>query len=274
MRKLTIGMATHDDFDGVYFTIQSIRLFHPEILDDVEWVIIDNNPKSGHSKCIRNLMNWIKEPVQYLPYTNKQSTTVRNKIFDLAETPYVISVDCHVMFAAGSLKKLIDYYDLGLDAGNLLQGPLLYDDGETISTHFDHTWSGNMWGTWQTDDRGKDPNAQPFEIPSQGCGIFSSRKDSWLRFNDNFDGFGGEEGYIHEKYRQHGKKAICLPYLRWMHRFFRPEKVSYPNDLKQRFANYVIGFEELGLDKTELIDHFSKSIGRASVDRILKNTLT
>jgi len=28
-------MATYDDFDGVYFTIQAIRLFHPEVAGDI-----------------------------------------------------------------------------------------------------------------------------------------------------------------------------------------------------------------------------------------------
>ena len=28
-------MCTHDDYDGVYFTIQSILLFHPEVRDDI-----------------------------------------------------------------------------------------------------------------------------------------------------------------------------------------------------------------------------------------------
>ena len=30
---LTIGMATYDDFDGVYFTIQSLRLHHAEVME-------------------------------------------------------------------------------------------------------------------------------------------------------------------------------------------------------------------------------------------------
>jgi Uncharacterised nucleotidyltransferase len=29
---LTIGMATFDDYDGVFFSIQAIRMFHPEVL--------------------------------------------------------------------------------------------------------------------------------------------------------------------------------------------------------------------------------------------------
>ncbi len=32
-RTLTIGMATYDDYDGVYFTVQALRLYHPEIMD-------------------------------------------------------------------------------------------------------------------------------------------------------------------------------------------------------------------------------------------------
>lgn len=258
MRKLTIGMATHNDYDGLYFTIQSIRMFHPEVLSDLEFVIIDNNPTSEHGKAVRTLLDWIREPVQYLPFTKYQSTSIRNKVFDLADTPYVLCMDSHVMLEAGSIKKLIDFYDSGEDFGNLLHGPLVYDNLTSVSTHFDISqWGSHMWGTWATDPRGLDKNNPPFEIPAQGMGLFSCRKDSWLRFNDSFRGFGGEEGYIHEKYRKFGKKALCLPFLRWMHRFGRPNGVQYPNILKDRFKNYLIGFLELGLDTTELKKQFS-----------------
>src|SRR5215213_2333172 len=40
MTALTIGMATYDDFDGVYLTIQGLQLFHD--LADTEIVVIDN----------------------------------------------------------------------------------------------------------------------------------------------------------------------------------------------------------------------------------------
>ncbi len=261
MRKLTIGMAVHDDYDGLYFTIQAIRLFHKEVLNDVEFVIVDNNPDSNHGKHIRQLCDWITEPCQYLPYINKKSTTVRNKIFDLAETPYVLSVDCHVLLEAGSLKRLIDYYDAGLDQGNLIHGPLVYDNMDHISTHFDLEWSQCMWGKWGTDPRGINPDAEPFEIPAQGCGLFSCRKDSWLRFNDEFQGFGGEEGYIHKKYQKAGKKTMCLPFLRWVHRFGRPNGATYPNNIEQRYRNYMIGFKELGLSHNDATEHFLKNSG-------------
>lgn len=268
MKKLTIGMATHDDFDGVYFTIQSIRMHHPEVLNDIEFVIIDNNPSSNHGKSVRSLVDWISEPVQYLPFTKYKSTSVKNKIFELADTPYVMCVDCHVLLEPGSIKRLIEYFDFGLDSGNLLHGPLIYDDMKTISTHFDSTWSAHMWGTWQTDPRGVDKNAPPFEIPAQGCGLFACRKDSWLKFNPNFRGFGGEENYIHEKYRQHGKCSMCLPFLRWNHRFERPNPVTYPNNLSERFRNYMIAFKELNLDTSELKQHYSGVVSSEFVSEV------
>jgi hypothetical protein len=73
-----------------------------------------------------------------------------------------------------------------------------------------------------------------------------------------FREFGGEEGYIHEKYKKNGKKTLCLPFLRWMHRFERPNGANYPNNLESRFRNYYIGFKELGLDMTPLLEHFKE----------------
>ena len=256
MKKLTIGMSTHDDFDGVYFTLQSIRLFHPEVMNDVEFIIVDNNPDGVHGKTLKGWVHWIQEPNQYIPFSEYKSCMLKGKIFEHARTPYVMVVDCHVMMVPGSIKKLIDFYDSGKDDGNLLQGPLLYDDMKTISTHFDLNWRGQMWGTWGTDNRGIDTNAEPFEIPAQGMGCFSCRKDAWLGFNPRFRGFGGEEGYIHAKYRKHGKKTLCLPFLRWAHRFGRPNGVTYPLTLENKMKNYFIGFDELGLDTAPIYDHF------------------
>lgn len=269
MRKLTIGMATHDDYDGLYFTIQNIRMFHREVLDNIEFIIIDNNPNSKHGECIRKLLNWINEPVQYLPFTKYQSTSVKNKIFDLADTPYVLCIDSHVLIEPEAIKNLIDFYDRKEDEYNLLQGPLVYDDMTSISTHFDlNVWGSYMWGQWATDDRGVNPDNPPFEIPAQGMGLFSCRKDSWLGFNKNFRGFGGEEGYIHKKYIQNGKKTLCLPFLRWVHKFERPNGTTYPNVLQDRFRNYYIGFTELGLDTLELQKQFKGIVSPKDIKRI------
>lgn len=41
----------------------------------------------------------------------------------------------------------------------------------------------------------------------QGLGIFACRRDVWPGFNPRLRGFGGEEGYIHEKFRRAGGPA-------------------------------------------------------------------
>jgi hypothetical protein len=254
--KLTIGMATYDDFDGVYFSIQALRMYHPEVIDDIEIIVIDNNPASHHGKAIRNLKG--QTGIKYIPFHEYQSTAIRNLIFENASAPYVLSMDCHVLFESGSIKKLIEYYEQNPDTKNLLQGPMVYDNLKAISSHFDPVWRAQMYGIWATDNRAKDPNGEPFEILMQGLGVFSARKDNWLGFNSAFRGFGGEEGYIHEKYRKNGAKTLCLPFLRWVHRFQRPNGVKYPLTLENKVRNYFIGCVELGLSVEPIYQHFLK----------------
>ena len=262
-------MCVYDDFDGAYFSIQSIRLHHPEIINNIEFVIINNNPSSESGKALKNyVMNNITEPFQYLEFTKYNSTSLKNKIFDLADTPYVLCMDCHVLLEPQSLMRLVSYYDTGRDEGNLLQGPLLYDDLKSVSTHFNREWGSQMLGKWDLDTRYKDKNTEPFEIPSQGMGLFSCRKDSWLGYNKNFRGFGGEECYIHDKYRAAGRKTMCLPFLRWNHRFTRVNGVPYPNTFDDRYRNYIIGFTELGKDIGEVEENFKSVLSADKRDEI------
>jgi hypothetical protein len=262
--KLSIGMATFDDHDGVYFTIQALRMYHPICsTDDVEFVVIDNNPNSNHGLTVKNFTNgWING--KYIPYSNKKSTSIRNEVFRNARGEYTLCVDCHVMIESGGITALMDYYVNNPDTNNLVQGPLWYDDLTNYSTHFDTVWRENMYGIWGTNgDAYKE--GLPFEIPMQGLGLFSCKTDKWLGFSDKFRGFGGEEGYIHEKFRQNGGKCVCLPNLKWMHRFNRPDGIKYPLDLNDRIWNYIIGGMELYKDETHpfmlsIKEHFKDKI--------------
>ncbi len=264
---LTIGMATYDDFHGVYFSVMALRMYHAEVMDQVEILIIDNNPEGRHGEQCKSFAGWCKN-VRYVPNSNWVSTAVRNEIFSHAEGDFVMSMDCHVLFEPGSIKKLIDFYKQNFQTKDLHQGPLVYDNLEGISTHFDPIWRSQMYGIWANDPRGADPNAEPFEIPMQGLGIFSCRKDAWLGFNPLFRGFGGEEGYIHEKFRQSGNKCLCLPFLRWAHRFARPEGVKYPLTLENKIRNYFLGHIELGLDVKPIFEHFLGPMDQNQLERL------
>jgi hypothetical protein len=272
-KLLTIGMATYDDFDGVFFSIQALRMYHKDVIDDIELIIIDNNPGKPHSESIKNFTNQIKNHVsiRHILADDWKSTAVRDRIFTEANTPYVLSMDSHVLIDPGALKKLIKYYKNNPDTNNLLQGPMLYDCLTAAVTHMDPVWRDHMYGTWGVDDRGKDVNGEPFEIPMHGMGLFTCRKEAWLGFNRKFKGFGGEEGYIHDKYRKAGHKTLCLPFLRWNHRFERPNGVKYRLDLTDRVWNYFVGFIENGKDVKPVVDHFNNHLNPETVKGILEN---
>lgn len=249
MSKLTIGMCVYDDYDGLFFTIQSIRMYHKEVLDDIEFVVINNNPNSTAGDLIREFMfSQVTVPFKYLDFERYTGTAIRDKIFQMSDTPYVLVVDSHVMIEPGAIKKLIDFYDEEKDEGNLLHGPLINDSFKTVSTHFTREWESFMYGKWDTNNFNyKDSDSEPFEIEAQGLGLFSCRKDYWVGFNPDFRGFGGEEIYIHDKFRLNGKKVICLPFLGWVHRFGRVS-VPYPNTVEDRYRNYLLGRIELDQD--------------------------
>ena len=69
MKKLTIGSAVYDDFEGVYFTYQSLRLNTADIKEDLEFIIIDNNPDSAEGKAVKHFCESTRE-IKYIPYTN------------------------------------------------------------------------------------------------------------------------------------------------------------------------------------------------------------
>ena len=53
MKKLAIGSAVYDDFEAVYFSHQSLRLNNLDLRDDIEYIIIDNNPSSAEGKAVK-----------------------------------------------------------------------------------------------------------------------------------------------------------------------------------------------------------------------------
>ena len=275
-KLLTVGMSTFDDYDGVYFSVQALRVYHDIFeTDEAEILVIDNNPDSEQGKATKKFIEGLKN-CRYIPYQLKTSTAVRNEIFNHAKGKYSISIDSHVLLYKNSLKILLDYYKENPNCKNIVQGPLVYDNLDSISTHFNPVWSHMMYGQWQTDDQVYE--GKPFEIPMQGLGVFSCETKNWLGFNPLFKGFGGEEGYIHEKFRQNGGKAICLPEFKWVHRFNRPNGIKYPLIIEDRVWNYFVGWLELTKDPNHEVivgayEHFKDKIPKGSIDNIFENAM-
>ena len=305
--KLTIGMATFEDFDGVYFTVQSLRL-HQALQPQDEIIVVDNSPNTAQGLAVKNFCRSIG--VKYIEMPGSSGTTqTRERVFAEATGDAVLCMDCHVLLAPGAIARLRKWYEDHQDTLDLYQGPMVLDQLNWSYTHFDLRWRDQMWGIWGTawkcehgyftvhekdgkagyyilnPDMSEVPeswglpeqeyvgsvqrlqalgyelaaanhDSEPFEIPAQGLGLFTCRREAWLGFNPHFRAFGGEEGYIHEKFRQHGRKAVCLPFLVWNHRFARPAGVKYTLTQEDKIRNYVLGYVELGRDLQEVHDHF------------------
>jgi hypothetical protein len=258
--RLTIGMATYDDYDGVYFSLQALRLYHPEIVDESEFIVVDNHPRGACADALKALENHIPN-YRYIPESARSGTAVRGRVFEEAAGEFVLCMDCHVFVVPGAVARLLRYFSENPATPDLLQGPLLKDDLKSVWTHFRPEWRSGMFGVWDDNGLAADTDAPPFEILIQGMGLFACRRSAWPGFNEAFRGFGGEEGYIHEKFRRAGGRTLCLPFLRWVHRFNRPMGVPYRNILEDRIWNYLVGFREFDLPTTEMEEHFRELIG-------------
>jgi hypothetical protein len=263
-RRLCIAMSTYDDFDGVYFTIQAIRMYHPEVLDEVSFLIIDNHPEGAAAEDLKGLDQRVPN-LRYIPFKGFRSTAARDLAFRIADADIVLCVDSHVLLQPGALRSLLDYFDADPDSRDLVQGPLLSDDlTYVIGSHFAPTWGAGMYGAWDTDEQANDETGPAFEVGMQGLGLFACRRDAWPGFNSRFRGFGGEEGYVHEKVRRNGGRVLCLPALRWTHRFARPLGPPYRPTWEDRVRNYRIGWGELGWDLAPMEAHFREHVAGAA----------
>jgi hypothetical protein len=225
--------------------------------------------------ALKHLENSISN-YRYIPEKKINGTAVRDLVFEKAVGAFVLCMDCHVLFESGSLGKLIAYIDDNPLTDDLLQGPLIRDDinYDTVYTHFEPVWSNGMYGRFACSDPTPHENDQAFDIPMQGLGVFACRRESWLGFNRNFRGFGGEEGYIHQKYRNLGRRTLCLPSLRWMHRFGRPLGIPYVISWEDRIRNYWLGWNEVGLPLDPMKEHFSGKVGAEKVEKVIAGVLS
>ena len=99
--RLTIGMACYDDFDGVYFSVQSLQLYHAEVMSDVEIIVVDNNPQSAAGQRVEKFItSWVSNG-RYLAAADAVGTAApRELVFREASGEYVVCIDSHVMIAA------------------------------------------------------------------------------------------------------------------------------------------------------------------------------
>lgn len=256
MNRYTLVMPTFNDFDNVWGTVQSAWEFHGEHLEEI--IVVDNNPGGPQASTLVAFCN-MAHKVRYIPFNlNRGTAPAKGMAIASAHTERIVCVDSHVILGRGAFDALNQFYDANPSAKNdLVHGPLVYANRVDTSSHFTDKWQGEMWGVWGLDERIK---SEPWiEIPAQGMGCFCVHKSTWPGFNPYFKGFGGEEWYIHEKYRQRGGKVWCVSGFRWLHNFGKPSGNRAPVTRYEKLRNYCIGLQELNIPLDRLKAHFLES---------------
>lgn len=257
---LTIGMPSYNNPVEVWATLTALKTYQK--LKHTHITVVDNAGNDTVKKIVGT------SGFGYKRYTEKRGPqAVRNKIFEIAEGDFVLCIDSHVMLWRDAIENLIQWVENNpLQATNLIQGPMVYGCGERIVLNWKPKWRANMWGIWGDTIKRKDMTiTEPYETEIMALGLFGCRKDSWLGFHPDNTGFGGAEGYLHEKYRKAGRTTWMLPWLMWAHNF-NGEYSGYAI-LEDRIANYLRGFKEVGLDTAPIYEHF----GQETTERVARS---
>ena len=265
-------MATYGEYDSVWFTLRGLTANHPRC----RYLVVDNSPEIDvRTRAITRASGGTYLHRPDLVGTSKP----RDAVFQFADTPWVMCIDSHVLLETGAVQAALDYCTNHPESRDIISGPMIYDDGRGYATHWTSKAPPLFDGTWAQDARGA--GAEPFEIPAMGLGLWMMRRAAWPGFNPLFRGFGGEEGYTHEIVRQRGGRALCLPGLRWCHKFRdvggwnRNPAPPYPLRLEDHTWNLLVGHREAGIDVEPLIhEHFGSRLPKETWEQLVGQART
>lgn len=271
---LTISMAAYDDYDGVFFSVQSLRI-HQDLPPNTEFLILDNNPESAHGKQLKHFAKDVPN-MRVVDVVDRQSSFVKYDAFKLAKGDIILGLDCHVLLQTGFIKAMMEYWSWNPKSKNMLTGPLLYDSLKATSEQINPVWRGHDFGIWGDNKEGM-KNGEPFEIPAQGMGCFSFIRANAPEVNPTFRGFGGEEWYMAEKVRLNGGVVVCHPKMGWNHRFNWPQR-TFPLTLDDKLHNYYTGWLEIYGDINhpmiaEMTKHWVSQVGEEPVKNAIGKLL-
>ena len=204
--KWSICLPSYNNFAEVYFTVQSLRMHHD--MNDKEIIIADNY---GDDDLARFCKEKGRDTVRYIRVNEFQSVSyAKNKAIESAKGEFVLCMDSHCLLKAGC-------FDVDPSNDDFISGPSINNSCDKYSIQWLPQWRSNMWGIWDEYVQFERLPKEPVDIWGMGAGFFATRRASWPGFNKDFRGFGGESGYIQEKYRKGGRRVLCYPNMIWMH---------------------------------------------------------
>ncbi|NBW09705.1 MAG: glycosyltransferase family 2 protein [Caulobacteraceae bacterium] len=252
--KLTIGMATYDDAQGVWWTLASLRAHHVDPHDDdVELLVIDDMPggcEETRRVCALSSARYVRHSKNLGP------AHAKNTIWEHARGEYVLMLDCHVLLVPDHIEYLLAGIEQDRVGSDMWVGPLRNESGAIIATELAPRIRGDFFGTWHV--QASTELVRP--VHAHGSAYAFMRRSRWPGFSNHFRGFAGEEIYIHDKVRQQGGSVIYHTALGWVHRFARFGAVPYKLTLNDKCRNYLIAAYECGWNVEQFATYFAKRL--------------
>ena len=217
--RLTVGCSTYLDYEGVWYTLTSILQHHGLFDGAVEMMVIDNGPEPDEK------MRLIVEGrgARYIPCHEKRGAYVgKDRLIEEAGTPWVLTLDSHVMMPPDALEFLLRFANENDDSEDLYHIPLLSHIGQVS----DFRNLGRIWGEKGEQHHGssgawKDAGA-PYPVLAACTGAYLVRKDAW-RSGRGYDpilgAFGGWEGPLDVKWWLMGRRALSMRWPEAGHRW-------------------------------------------------------
>jgi hypothetical protein len=78
-------------------------MHHPEVLDQCELLVVDNNPGSISSRMLQDLAALV--PLRYVAFNEISGTALKDMVIREARGKYVLCMDCHVMYPPGPAEE-------------------------------------------------------------------------------------------------------------------------------------------------------------------------
>ena len=256
MVKLTIGMPTYNDFDGVYFTLQALRLYQD--LADTELLVVDNYGCEHTKKFVEGGAKG-----RYILATDAVGTAAaKNRVFAEARGEAVLCCDSHVLFDPGAIARLKAYYRSIPTAAISCKGLSWHDDLKTISTHYKPGVAERDVG-----HLGDGPAREWIRRGSRsrsGCRGWGSS----VAARQRLAGLQSGLSRLRRRRRLHPREgparrepaACACPGCAGCTASAGPAGVPYPALLFDKVRNYIIGFTEVGLDREPIRSHFSNRL--------------
>lgn len=172
----------HSTYDAIHSTLQSIRLYHSEILNDIEIIVLDSHPmdSDGDQLKLSLLSNDICGiPVRYIANNKSRGTSEKQMILDYVSTPYFLYMEPGTLMVQGSIAKLIKYFDSNMDGGfGILQGVEFDFRLQNYITHTDFVWHNGSYGIDAQDSKIELSSDTAFLVDGARLNVFACRMNS------------------------------------------------------------------------------------------------